>query len=364
MGANKKTFGTSTEFSAVRAGLRSMVRANLNHVYTLPVGLVYDELLKLEEAPAIKPKVKPSAFSHLPYSFEVFQHNSSCVTICNNLFADCMVPVSLETPLSARNSFEPFLSTSSAFALEPCSQSLEFKPVSLDFSAAKELFIACYSNMVYSGINTNLKRVGNLADVSGKSDVKEHSALFINGKQSSLIAPIKIFPIVFRNFNGNINSAIDSCNSNFVRAKGKCSLVKGKRHNRFESGFRTFSGFDRLQSLRSNTVSVYDKLRRQVKLLPCAIIAKMMKIISVVNSSLISFICNIRNSLGVLLHSAKKQFVLRDFQLDCCNRFHKLNIGELAYKVYAYETSGFYKQEGGNGLPPITKVMGIRPTIL
>jgi len=55
---------------------------------------------------------------------------------------------------------------------------------------------------------------------------------------------------------------------------------------------------------------------------------------------------NIRDSFRVLLHSFKKQFVLRNFNLNRCNRLHNMEYIFGLFKCFAS--------------PPTTKVMGIR----
>jgi len=89
--------------------------------------------MQLIETPTIQPEINSSAYVHLSYALKVFQHDSSCITVTNYRFTDNMVPISLETFLPARNLFEQLLARPSAFALEPCSQSFEFKPVSQDY---------------------------------------------------------------------------------------------------------------------------------------------------------------------------------------------------------------------------------------
>jgi len=339
MGTNKKTFGTRTQFPTFGTSLGSKVGINLDYINPSLHSFVANEVLQLVETPSIEPEIKFSAFSNLSYVFKVFQNNSSCFAVINNLFTDYMVPVSLETSLSARNLAKKLLTTSSAFALEPCSQSLEFEPVSLDFSPTKELFTACYSNMIYSDINTNLKSVRNLADVdiSGKCDVKEHPIMLVNSKQGSLITPVKILPVIFRNFNRNINPALESSEPNLIKAESECSLVKGKGHNILENWFGAFVSLNRFKCLRSYTIGVYDELGRDIKLGSCFVITKMVKVISVVSLSFKAFVSYIRNGFGVFLHSIKKKFIHRNFKFDSCYGLHiKGNIFKV-YKCFVLE---------------------------
>ena len=338
----KETFGTRTNLSTSGAGLGSVVRTNLDYANPLPFSFVFDKFLKLKETPAIQPEVKPLTFPNISYSFKVLQYNSSSVAICNNPFADGMIPVSLETPLSAGNLFEQFLGRTSAFALESCPQTLEFEPVSFNLITAKELPIARYSNMVYSDINTNLKSVRNLvdADVSGKSDVKEEPALFVNSQKSSLVTPIQIFKVIFWNLNRDINPFFKSRKLDFIFAESKCSLVEGKRHKLFENRFASFVSLNRFKSLRCYSIGIYDKLRGQFKAFSCLIIAKMMQFVSVAYLGFKSFISNILNSFRVLLHGFKKQIIFRYLYFNSSYRLHKLNVGQLIYKYYAQMSSG------------------------
>ena len=338
MGTNKKTFGTRTNLSAFGTGLGSKIRINLDYINPSLHSFVADKVLQLVETPAIQPEIKFSALSDLPYVFEVFQNNSSCLAVINNLFTDNMIPICFETSLPTRNLAKKFLTGTGAFALEPCSQSLEFEPVSLDFSPTKELFTACYSNMIYSDINTSLKSVRNLADVniSGKCNVKEHPVMLVNSKQSSLITPVKILPIVFRNINRNINPAIDSCEPDLIKFKGKCSLVKGKGHNVLENWLGAFVSINRFKCLRSYTIGVYDELGREIKLSSCFVIAKVVKVISVVSFGFKAFVGYIGNSFGVLLHSAKKQFIHRNFKFDSCYGLHIQSNNFNLYKCFVF----------------------------
>ena len=335
MGTSKKSFGTSAKRTASRTSLGSMVRANFNNTNSQSVGFVSDKALQLVETPSIQPEVHSLAEPLLSYRFKVFHDNHSSVTICNNLFADDMIPVSLETPLPTRNFFEQFLATSSAFALESCPQSLEFEPVSFNLISAKELPIACDSNVVYSDINAQKSvRTSLGVDVSGKCDVKEHPLLVLD-KQGSLVIPVKVFPVVFWNIQIESNPFIDGCEPDFVSKPSGVSLVKGKRHELLENWLASFSGFNRLKSLRSNTIGIYDKLRRQIKQFSCIVIAQVMKFISVVDAGFKSFISNVRNCFGILLHGFKKQFTISYLDFDGCDGFHSNKEDGLPYKAYA-----------------------------
>ena len=340
--ANKKTFGTRTNLSASGTGLGSKVRTNFNYFNSLSFSFVFDEVLQLVETPTIKPEVKSLAFPDFSYSFDILQYNSSSITVANNLFADVVVYPSLETSFPTRNFFEKFPSRVSAFGLKFCPQSLEFEPIGFNFIPAKKLPIACYSNMVYSDINTNLKSVRNLVDVdiSGKSNVKEEPAFLVKSKQSSLVTPREIFKVIFWNGYRNIYSFLNSRKSNIIFSESKSSLIKIKRHHFLKYWFRTLIGFDRFKGLRSNSIGVYNELRGQFKSFSCLVIAKMVKVISVMDVGFKSLIRNILNSFRVLLHSPNKKIVFRNFQLDSGYGLHNYLKSILIYKPYAQMSSG------------------------
>ena len=342
MGANKKTFGTRTDKTAFRAGLRSHIRADSNYFNSIPNSFVTDEVLQLVETPSIQPEVESLASASFPYSFDVLHNNSSSVAICNNLFADDMIPISLETPLPARNGFKPLLGRTSAFALESCSQTLEFEPISFNLISAKKLPIACYSNMVYSDIypKKSIARINWGIDVSGKSYMQEHSLLSVQDEQGSLVIPINIFKVVFWNGYGNVNSLSDSREPNFIFRESESSLIKGKRHNLLEGRFRAFSGLDRFKSLRSYPIGVYNELGRQIKKFSCLIVAKMVKLVSVADIGFKALISNVRYCFRILPHSFKKQSISWNFQFYGCNGFHSNSVDVLLYKLYAQMSSG------------------------
>ena len=351
MGTNKISFGTGTELPAVGTYFGSQIRIDSNHTYPSSQSFVLNKVLQLEETPSIQPKVEPLAFFCFSYSFEVFHNNSPCVAVINNLFADNMIPVSLETSLSARNLFEKLLGGTSAFALEPCSQSLEFEAVSFNLLTAKKLPVACHGNMIYSDINTNLKSVRNLADVdiSGKSDVDKHPAFFVEDDFSSLAVPIQILPVVFWNCDWNFDSAFGCCELNFIEAESECPLVEVKRHNFFEDGFAPLIGFNAFKRLGSNTIGIYNKLRGQVEFASCFMVAKMMKLVPVLDVSFEAFVGNVRNRFGVFFHHAKKSFVEIYSDFDGSSRLHKNKVSHQIYKSYSGRCP--VKQGGWQFLP-------------
>src|SRR3990167_1399171 len=338
----KKTFGTRTNLSALTTKFRSMVRINPNYINPILNSFVSDKAMQLVETPAIQPEVKLLAPASLSYSFDILQNNCSSIAVCNNLFAYAVVYPSLETSLPARNLFKQFLGRTSAFGLKLCPQTLEFEPIPFNLISAKELPIACYSNVVYSDINTNLKSVRNLVDVdvSGKCDIKEKSAVFVNSKQSSLITPRQIFKIIFRNIYWNINPFFKRREPDFLFGESESPLVKSQRHHFLKLRFSTLISLNRFKGLGSYPVGVYNELGRQIKQLSGIVIAQMMQFVSVMNVSLKSFISNVLNSFGILLHSFKKLVVSWNLYFDSGYGLHIANKDEVIYKSYGQMSSG------------------------
>jgi len=338
--ASEKSFGTGTEFFAAGALLGSKVRADFDYFYPISFCFVGDELLQLAEAPSMEPEVKPLSFSGFSYSFKVFQDDCSCIAVFHDLFADYVVPVSFETFFSAANLLEKFCCRAGAFALELCSQSLEFEPVIFDFVSSEELFVAGYSYVIDSHINSEFSIIGVFyPDFFRKRDVEEHSAFLIENKQSGLVRPVKVLGVVIRDLNRNINSAVNSCKPDILFRKSEGSFVKSKRQMLLKNRLRAFISPDRLKGLRSDSVSVYDELRRQAKKLSGFIITQVMKVIPSVSFSFKSFISNVRNSFAVLFHSIKKRLVSGNFQLNSNTGFHNNRESKLIYILHTSMSS-------------------------
>lgn len=361
MRTEKETFGTSTEFSAVRTPLATKIRIDLDDTNPILHSFILDEALQLIEAPAVEPEVDSFAFPHLPYTFQIFQSDSSCFATINYPFADYMIPVSLETPLPAGNLLEQFLGRTSAFALESCSQTLEFEPVSFYLIPAKELPVACYSDMVYTYINTKTSIATQILDVdiSDKCYVEEHET-FTESCSHGLPVPIEIFPIAFRDFDWDVNPAFGCCDSDLIKAECESSFVKVQGQEFLESGFASFVGFGRFEGLGSDAVGIYDELGRKPELFSGFIIAEMVKLVSVCDSSFKAPVSDVGDSFGILPHSIEKQSVRRNLDFYRSNGLHKFDVEKIIYNSYPHLTS----VQCHFSIPPTTKVVGILEVIL
>jgi len=338
MGAFKETFGTCTELSTLATNLASMVRADFDSSYPFSQSLVFDKSLELVKAPSVQPEVELSSFISSD-SFQIFYDNHvSCYTIANDCFADVMVSPSFETSLFSRNFLQEFSGASSAFSLKLCSQPFEFDSILFDFFSAKKLFFACYSDVVYSNVNTDGFAVvtRNISvDISRKSDVDEQPFLsFYN--LGSLIAPIKILPIVFRNFNRNIYSSFNCCKPYLIKAKSESSSIKRQGKKLFKNWFASFIRSDAFKGLTSYPVRVYDELARKVKLFSRSIIAKVVKLVPVISLRFETFISDVTNSLRILFHSVNYFFSLRNLKLYRNSCLHNRSDCSSLYIPYAH----------------------------
>ena len=330
-----------TEFKAIRTGLGSKIGLYKDNSFAFSFSFILDEVLEMIETPRIEPSVEFFAHKPIPtlsYSFKVFQNDNICVL--DNLFAYEMVDVPHIAFLPSRKQFELSLTGFCAFALQPSPQVLELH--NLGLTTLENPAIRTDSKVVYSDINTQMKSIRNGLDIdiSGKCDVKEESALFVNSQKGSLVTPIKIFKIIFWNLNRNINPLSNGGESDFILTESKSPLIKSKRHHFLKSWFRAFICFDRFKGLRSYPIGIYNKLRGQIKQFSCLVIAKMMEFVSVGYIGFKAFISNILDRFTILLHSFKKQSISWYFDFDSCYGLHNLNVGQLIYKPYAQMSSG------------------------
>ena len=198
MQTSKEIIIPRTKFKAVRTGLGSKIRINLDYPNSLQFGFIANELLQLEETPTVEPSVK--SFSHklvpaLSYTFKVLQDN--CVSRTDNLFTYIMVNPTHITFLPTRKLLQKPLSRLCAFTLEFSPQILVLH--NLGLMTFENLAIRTDSKVVYSDINTqnpvSTRRWS--VDVSGKSNVKEQLSFPI----SFLCLGVKVASLIFSKLN-------------------------------------------------------------------------------------------------------------------------------------------------------------------
>ena len=332
MGTDKKTFGTGTEFSAVRTDLACVEWTDFDNIDSFSFSFVFDEVLQLKETPAIQPEVESLSFSHLSYPFKVFQYNSSGIATIDNLFAYVMVYPSLEPLLSARNLFKKLSGATSAFGLKFGSQSFEFEPVSLDLFSAEELPIARYSNMVYADINAKNSildiRFG--IDIFGKCEQEETSAFFVYSQKAFNYIPSEIFFVAVRNCEWYLDSAFDSCQAQDIvlkRGTAREVIPHGTSvYNRLGFSFLDHTASllyagDRKLTLQTNASEMFVDKWMQFDIipdfvLPCSIDAEL-------------------QSLAINPESFSYLWSCRNLDFGCCSDVHKGIEAQQVYIPYA-----------------------------
>ena len=234
-----------TDTFAVGTGLASHVRIDKNCLLPLHLGFVSNHILQLPESPAINPSVKSFSHVFIPASSDVRQVlKDEHISCADDLFADSMVEITHIAFPSATESFEFSFGRLCVFALQSSSQ-----PLMLLYSGLmtfEDISIACYSEVVYSDINTNnFLRVTVSSDVFGDCDVKEPSSLLVFDEHCSLEIPTMVFRVVFVDVKRNINSLVVGSNSYLIPFETCKSFVK-KNRSRFDKWFRTSQVFGTL----------------------------------------------------------------------------------------------------------------------
>lgn len=248
MRTKEKITITRTNFSTEGADLASHIRINKNNPLPEPFSLILNEALQLVEAPIMKPKIEPLTLPLIPNAPEVFESDN--ISISNNFLANNVVSTSHIAFLPTTQLLQVSFGGLCAFSLQLTPQKSELPNPSL--RSLKNSSITTDSKIVYSEVNSeNLVATRSFRiDLSGESDMPIKNSFSIN-EFESLIFPIKILPIIFRNKNSNITSVIFSkgCYPEFVEAECEKLPIPGNglllnNWLDFElSTFQAFTGF-------------------------------------------------------------------------------------------------------------------------
>ena len=320
MQTRKKIKVSRTNLSTVGTDLGSYIRIDKENSFSLSFSLVFDKALKLIKTPTIQPSIESLSHKFVPalsYSFKVLQYK--CVSRSNNLLADYMINSTHVTFLPSRNSFKLSLRRLCAFTLEFSPQILVLHNFGL--MTAKNLTIRTDSKVIYSDINTqNLisTRIKGF-DIFRECDVKKQYSFSVFNNFKSLVSPIKIFPIIFRNSYGNIFSLswCKSGNSNLIKGKRKEISVETYRtrfYNRFLfklSGFKIFRSF-------SNSFT--GKISREP--LSQIFINKMMELESIAYLGFKTLINSILYRFEKSVRHIKQFFIIFNLQFYRGDKFH------------------------------------------
>lgn len=340
--AIKKTFGTSTEFSTVRTGLRSEIWADLNHPNPQSIGFVSDTTLQLIETPIIQPKVKSSSFTLFSYAFKVFQYNCSSFTIIHNLLTYDMVPICHKPFLSTRDFPKQSLSRPCAFGLEFISKLLKFDSFEFNLSCIEKHSVGSDSHVIYSDINTKnsiMQVRANGVNIFRETKQEETSAFFVYSQQTFSEFPFKIFFVTVRNVYIELLPSFDCGNAqNIVFERSRSWEVVSYRSS--VDNWFGFGSFDK-------TTGLFDTGHSQLALqtpFTQGLINKRVKLDIVLD---FAFPCLINTELqpfSINLECSDYFFSWTNPDFCCCSNLH--NYGEYTelYKVS----------------PPTVKTVGIR----
>jgi len=318
----KKIKIARTDKTTGGAGLRSHIRLDKLNNFTFSFSFVLDKALQLKEAPVVEPSVKSLALADLADSLEIFHNNH--ISTADNILAHNMVVVPHKAFLSATQLPKKSFGRFCAFALQPFTQVVELSD--LGFWSFKENSLACNSEVVYSDINTNYFLVATRSsgvNISGKCDVKEQLSFSVLDDFKSLVIPVNVFPVVFRNFYWNILPLSWNKGSNPDIIKGEIKKVSIEAYwagfnDRFDFKISAFKIF------RSFCYGFTGKVsRKQLSQIP---VNEMVKPVSVDYSGFKSFVNRILDSLKKSAGHIKQLLIIGNFQFDSGNRFHKLNV--------------------------------------
>src|SRR3989344_7052532 len=316
-----KTKTSTTSFAGI-SGI------NKNNSISIQYSLIPYKLPKLVITPIVQPISLFFINSTFSNAFNIFHNNSiSYINRGNYCLADFMIALSHEAFLFSRNLSKEFSGTSCAFRLQSRPQVSEFGFDIFNLVGIEELIIGRNCNIINTDVNSN-KVTRNIinSNISGKSNMQKHPVKsFIINNSHSLIAPIKIFPVVFWNLYGNIYSLFGYSYSYLIKRKRKSPLIKVQRHKLFINWPTSLIGFNRVQSLRSYSNSINNILRRKIKLISSFVVSNMMKFVSVTYIMLKAHIRNIGNSFRILFHSIDNLLVARNLKLYSSSCFHTLN---------------------------------------
>jgi len=322
------TISDSIKAQTPATSLASISRVNQKDITSFQPGFISYKLSKLIITPIIQPISLFFTNSTSSNAFNIFHNNGiSYINRGNYYLADFMITLSHKTSFSSRNLLQEFSARASAFRLQSRPQISEFGFNMLNLVGIEEIFIGSNCNIIYSDIySKKVIRIIRNSNIPGKSNMQKHPIKsFIINNSHSLIAPIKIFPIIFRNVYWNIYSLFRHSYSYFIKRKIKSSSIKIKGHNFFKNWFRTFISFNRFQSLRSYSNSINNILRRKIKFISGFVINKMMKLVSITYIMLKAKIRNISNGFRILFHSINNKLITRHFKFYSNSCFHTLN---------------------------------------
>src|SRR5215470_10773983 len=142
---------TDTQMQTSRTGLRCVLRRNYRDLYAHPGRLVADHPLKFGKTPF----VNAFRLTRFTNPVEVFQDNPLIVRlgVRDDLFADAVIGVRDETPLTARDTLERLFGALTAVGLERPSRPFVAGFLVADILRRVELLVRCHSHATEAEID-------------------------------------------------------------------------------------------------------------------------------------------------------------------------------------------------------------------
>jgi len=336
--ANKKTFGTRTQYSTFGTDLGSIVRLNSLKNNSFSFSFIPNEVLQLIETPITQPVIKSPSSPNISYAFKVFHNNLVSVKAGNNLFAYVVVNPLHKTVFSSRDFFKQSPAGMSAFALKFSFNMPVFPFDLLDFRGIEKLAVRSNSKVVYSDINTknSLEVRAFDIDIFGKGKQEETSAFFIYPQKAFSNFPSEIFNITIRNFERDFNPAFDSSQTqNIIFERSRAREVIS--HTDFIDYWLGFS-------LLNHSTGLFDTSNSQLALqspLSYGFIDKWVEFDVILNLSFPSLIYAELKGFSIDSDGSDYFRSCFDFDFCCCSNFH-INIEDtLIYILYGQMSSAY-----------------------
>lgn len=230
-------FTDSIERLTMTASLGSVAGIDVFDADTVSDCFIFDELLELIITPSAKHAVEPSASTLALDTLEVLHYNSSCCAVVpDNIFTDDVVHISHKQFLPATETFEVSLGRLCAFTLETATESIDTFESGLH--ATIESPVGCNSEFAYTNINPDQVCAESEFNVFGNKNMYEIIFTFLNDV-SPACSPIDILQEVFRDLNGDFESAVNSGNTDnaFIEFRPEVADVVSDRNVLHPFGF-------------------------------------------------------------------------------------------------------------------------------
>lgn len=344
-----------------RTGTRGVARVNRFQSHTCELGFVRKEVAKLEKAPARQ--IIPSRFSN-PYPFgdtsQVLDSNTQAVVFSglNDGLTDNVVCVGSEAGFFTTQFFEFALSRPGAALLQTLAKAAVLAAYSLDLSATVGLALGVGSQLSDAKVNAEkpLDIFGRrFRDVAGSEQIERT----VNQHEVTLaLLGFKQFPLTLTRAKENGLTPRRRPNVDLVPVQFPSQDASVERNR--PQQLKAPHGFSvQLVSVRHFGDAAHNHLRRELKPLPCVVIAEPMEVELleglVIPRELTQVVARrIRGFKGVF---KALKLLRRRQQLDFSGQPHPLSISHLSIMEAAQGVHAALRQAP---FPPMTKVTGVQ----